>query len=70
MCRECLEEFDIESSPDVDRCERCAEEQAWHDDLLLITGQPRMGKGGRGLVLVAPVDLIVSAPVGREQKER
>lgn len=67
VCRDCWEEFDIDSSPDLDRCERCAEEQAWQDSTAqLITGRPRFGKGA---VLVAPFDLIVSAPAGREQKE-
>lgn len=67
LCRECWEEFDIDSSPDVDRCQRCAEQQAWQDGTaLLIAGQPRFGEGA---VLVAPFGLIVSAPVGREQKE-
>lgn len=68
QCLECWEEFDIESSPAVDRCERCAEELAClYGTGLLINGQPRFGKGA---VLVAPLDLIVGAPAGREQKER
>lgn len=73
-CADCDEAFPWDSSPDLDRCQRCAEIHDWRNGALLITalitGGPRMGKGGRGLVLVAPVDLIVSAPAGREQKER
>ena len=64
LCRDCWDEFDIDTSPDV---ERCAAEQASHDGTtLLIAGQPRFGKG---VVLIAPFDLIVSAPARREQRE-
>lgn len=65
VCRECWEEFDVDSSPDRDCCLPCAEEQAWREGWL-IAGQPRFGKG---VVLVAPFDVIVSAPAGREQEE-
>lgn len=67
LCREFWEKFDIDSSPDVDRCQRCAAEQVWQDGTsVLITDQSGFGEDA---VLVAPLDLIVSAPVGREQKE-
>lgn len=67
QCLNCWEEFDIDASPDVDRCERCAEEQAWQNGTAqLITVQPRSGKGA---VLVAPLGLVVNAPVGRKQRE-
>jgi hypothetical protein len=61
VCGECWEEFDVESSPDLERCQRCAEEQAWMEGALLVLEPPRAGKSAGG------ADLINGVPAGRDR---
>lgn len=66
VCRECSEEFDIESSPDVECCQRCAADHQWREGLALVDAGPRLGKSaGRA----RSYELINHASAGRIAQE-
>jgi|GEM_PF-4150089 len=66
LCVECCEECEPAFSPEMERCQRCAEFREWFEGAALSGGCRRTGKSGR---LVAATQLINRAPVGRDEME-